>query len=125
MEQSNKKILTLAFAAAAFLAGFVVSLTFDALAGTFAFVARAYTNEVIAHGLPVAVGFLTFAILQFSASIGVWADEVLLELRKVVWPSRRDTIAMATVVCVMLLLAAAILGVFDFLSGNLIRFIVN
>ncbi len=125
MEQTNKKILTLAFAAAAFLAGFVVSLTFDALAGTFGAVARIHSNEMIGHGLPVAVGFVTFAILQFNAAIGVWADEVLVELRKVVWPSRRDTLAMATVVCVMLLLAAAILGLFDFFSGNLIQLIVN
>ncbi len=45
--------------------------------------------------------------------IQTWADEVVGELTRVAWPSRRETGASTIVVIVASLVAAAILGAFD------------
>jgi preprotein translocase subunit SecE len=88
MEKTNSKIITLSFAIGAFLIGLVVSLLIKAFAGAFAVVARAADSDLFRHGLPLVIGFGFFAYLQFNAKIGAWADEVAVEVRKVVWPSR-------------------------------------
>lgn len=125
MDKDNRKIITLSFVIAAFLTYLVVQVVLEALASTFGVVARFYAQDIVKHGLPVASGAILFFALQFNKKVVKWADEVIVEVRKVVWPSRRDTVAMTIVSCVMLLLAGVLLGVFDFLSGSLVQTIVH
>ncbi|RMF87799.1 MAG: preprotein translocase subunit SecE [Nitrospinota bacterium] len=51
--------------------------------------------------------------------------EVRMEMKKVTWPSRKETISSTAVVIVVVLLIATYLGVVDFglsvLIGNLLR----
>ncbi|MCB0343321.1 MAG: preprotein translocase subunit SecE [Bdellovibrionales bacterium] len=125
MDNSTKKIMTVAFVVTAFVAALVVDVLLDSLAATIGAVARFRSMDIVAHGLPVAVGLITFACLQFNSKVVLWADEVVVEIRKVVWPSRRDTSAMTIVTCVMLLISGTLLGVFDFVSRNLIKMFIN
>lgn len=125
MENDNSKIITVSFVCTAIVAGLVVEVLFEALAATFGSVAAIRSTDAIRHGIPVGVGFLTFSILQFNSKIRFWADEVILEVKKVVWPTQKDTTTMTTVVCVMLLLAGVVLGAFDFVSGQVIKVLLN
>ena len=125
MEKTNSKIITLSFAIAALLSGLVVSLLLKAFSGAFAFVARAYDMDIVRHGLPLLVGFGLFAYCQFNKKIVTWADEVVVEVRKVVWPSRKDTTAMTIVVCVMVLISSVIISTFDMFSGYIINTLVR
>jgi len=124
-DKSNKKIMTVAFVVIGVVAAMVVDVLLDSLAATFGAVARFRSMDIVAHGLPVASGLVTFAYLQLNPKVLVWADEVVVEVRKVVWPSRRDTSAMTIVTCVMLLISGAFLGMFDFVSRNLIKMFIN
>ena len=121
MEKTNSKIITLSFAIGAFLLGLVVSLLIKAFAGAFAIVARAADSDLVRHGLPLALGFGLFLYCQFNPKITVWADEVVAEVKKVVWPSRKDTTAMTIVVCVMVLISSLIISAFDLVSGYVIN----
>lgn len=121
MEKTNSKIITMSFAIGAFLAGLVVSLLMKAFAGAFAVVARAYDMDIVRHGLPLLVGFGLFLYFQFNSKIVTWADEVVVEVRKVVWPSRKDTTAMTIVVCIMVLISSVIISSFDLISGYVIN----
>jgi len=121
MEKTNSKIITLSFAIAALLSGLVVGLLVKAFAGAFAIVARAYDMDVVRHGLPLLVGFGLFAVCQFNPKVVTWADEVVSEVRKVVWPSRKDTTAMTIVVCIMVLISSVIISSFDLISGYIIN----
>lgn len=125
MEQDNSKIMTVAFVATGFVAAIVIEVLFEALAASFGAVASIRSTDAVRHGLPVGVGIVTFAVLQFNAGIRQWADEVVVELRKVVWPTQKDTVAMTTVVCVMLIIAGVLLGTFDFISGHVIKLLLN
>jgi preprotein translocase subunit SecE len=124
-DTTNQKIMTLSFVASAFLMALVMEVLFEQMAVQFGPVARLHNNETLRHALPIGVGLLTFALLQFNAKIRAWADECIAEVRKVVWPSRRDTMAMTMVCCVMVVMVGIALGVFDFGSQRLIKFFVN
>lgn len=125
MENDNSKIMTVSFVSAAIVTYLVVQVLFEALAATFGSVASIRSIDAVKHGLPVGLAFLTFASLQFNPKVRFWADEVILETRKVVWPTQKDTTTMTTVVCIMLLLAGLVLGAFDFVSGQVIKVLLN
>ena len=124
-KDKNLKIITLAFLSAAFLGAFIVRLVFETLAAYFGPVALAYGQEWIRHGVPILGGICIFAFLQMKEETRVWANEVVVEVSKVVWPSRPATMGMTTVVCVILMVAGAALGVFDLVGGALVEFIIN
>ncbi len=126
MENNNKKIITMSFMVSGILVYIVTSVLVQTVAGMASGgVARALNTDVALHVLPVALGVVTFAILQMSAKIVAWADDVVGELTKIVWPSRKDTTAMTIVVCIMLVIAGFILGGFDILSGYAIDALLN
>jgi len=123
--KENAKILTVSFLLAGAIVGIVVNALFTAFAASFAPIARAYSVEILRHGLPVGLALLTFALLQFNQTALVYADEVVSEIKKVVWPSKKDTSAMTIVVSVMLLISGIILGMFDFISQEVVKIVLD
>lgn len=117
-KQAVKKVMTVCFLSAAALTWVVVEVLFRAFAGAIGFVQKLHSNNLISHGLPLVSALAVFVVLQFSPKIIVWAEEVILEISKVVWPSRKDTVGMTIVVVIMVLIASCVLFIFD----NLARF---
>lgn len=125
MEKANAKILTLSYAIAAILTALTTSLLIKAFAGAFGVVARLADSDVIRHGLPVALGLVLFLVFQFNSKISVWGNEVVTEVRKIVWPSRKDTTAMTIACIVMVLISSVIISSFDIISGFFINFLMK
>lgn len=125
MEKANSKILTLSFAMAAILVGLTVSLLIKAFAGAFGVIARAADSDLVRHGFPVVMGLAVFVTLQFNPRVLAWAEEVVTEIRKVVWPSRKDTTAMTIAVVVMVLISSVIISSFDLISGFFINYLMK
>ncbi|MEZ4873383.1 MAG: preprotein translocase subunit SecE [Bdellovibrionales bacterium] len=125
METENKKIILASFLIAAAITHFVISVIFQSLAVSFGVVGRIWSQEYMQHLVPLAGAVLTFLILMLQPRIQPWANEVVTETKKVVWPSKKDTSAMTTVCCVMLIIAGIVLGLFDFLSSNLVKMFIN
>lgn len=125
MEKANSKILTISFALAGILVGLTISLLIKAFAGAFGVVARAADSDLVRHGVPVALGFLLFAVLQFNPRVQSWGEEVVSEIRKVVWPSRKDTTAMTIACIVMVVISSVIISSFDLISGFFINFLMK
>ncbi|KYG61992.1 preprotein translocase subunit SecE [Bdellovibrio bacteriovorus] len=125
MEKANSKILTISFAIAAILVGLTTSLLIKAFAGAFGVVARAADSDIVRHGVPVALGLVVFAVLQFNPKVMSWGEEVVSEIRKVVWPSRKDTTAMTIACVVMVLISSVIISSFDLISGFFINYLMK
>lgn len=125
MDKTNSKILTLSFAIAGALSGLTLHLLLKSFSAAFGVVARFADTDLVRHGLPIAVGLLVFAVLQFNSKVLVWGDEVAVEIRKIVWPSRKDVIAMTIVVVVMVLISSLIVTSFDFVSGYVINVLMK
>ncbi len=125
MENSNSKVLTLSFALAGAISGVIVHLLIKSFSAAFGVVARLADSDLVRHGVPVFVGFAVFIGLQFSPKVKSWADEVITEVKKVVWPSQKDTTAMTVVVLIMVAISSLIISSFDFASGMLLKWIMG
>ncbi len=125
MDKTNSKVLTLSFALAGALAGFTLHLLIRIMSGAFGVVARATDTDVVRHGVPVAFGLVLFAVLQFNPAVMAWGEEVITEIRKVVFPSGKDTTAMTIVVVIFVAVASAIITTLDMLSGQFMNLIVK
>jgi preprotein translocase subunit SecE len=125
VESNNSKIITLSLALFSAIIGFAVHKLIISFAGAFGVIARLAGSDFVRHIFPVALALVLFLTLQFSSKIVAWADEVVSELKKVVFPSRKDTTAMTVVVVVMVLVSSVIITTFDFLSGYVLRLVMN
>lgn len=117
MEKTNSKYVTLAFIALSALIGFTLAALLQALSGAFAPIARLSNYDMFKHGIPVIIAFGLFFSLQFNKNILNWTDEVIAEIKKVVWPPIKDTRAMTVVVIIMVFISSIIISVFDLFSG--------
>ncbi len=125
MENDNKKIITVCFVATGFISFIIARVIFEFLAGNIGFFGKLWSETSVQHAIPVSIGILSFVILEFNKKITVWADEVVTEIRKVVWPSRKDTTGLTIVTCVMVVVSGLILGVFDFVSTESVKLFIN
>lgn len=126
MENTNDKFVTGSFLLAGVLVGIVLHALVRTISGMVpGAVGNALSSDMMVHIMPVLIGAIAFAIMQFTPSIRIWGDEVVSEIRKISWPSQRDTMAMTVVVCVMLVLAGLIIGGFDVISAYTIDALLN
>jgi preprotein translocase subunit SecE len=63
--------------------------------------------------------------LAFWAKTTQFLREVKIELKKVTWPSKKETVASTAVVIVLVMVVSAFLGLVDFGLSNLIRFVLQ
>lgn len=117
MENSNSKIVTISFLTIAALIGFTVATLLQVFSGAFGFVARAMEMDLVRHGLPITIAVALFLYLQLNKGILTWADEVIAEIKKVVWPPIKDTRGMTIIVLVMVFISSIIVSSFDMFSG--------
>ncbi len=125
MDQSNKKIVTVSFLAFGAIAAYVLSSVIKILEASVSFFARLSGNDIFTHGLPVGVGIALFLFLQFNPKTSQWGEDVVAELRKMVWRTGKDTVAVTIAVCIMVLVSGVVLGLLDYLSSKLINYLIS
>jgi preprotein translocase subunit SecE len=64
-------------------------------------------------------------VLQYWRNSKQFVAEAWLELRKVTWPNRKETLGTTGVVLVLVILIAIYLGLVDFGLSNLVRYVVH
>ena len=125
MSSKYSKIIQVSSVLAGFIAGFVVRTLLEFSATLFGFMAKLYAEDWVRHGVPVAIGLFVFFLLQLHPKIKTYLLEVVTEIDKVVWPSKKDTFSMTCVVCVVLVVSGAVLGLFDLSASAIMRLIMN
>lgn len=126
MEKSINKIMMVSFVCAGFLLAYTVQVFNTILSSSWGTYARLINNNnFVSHGAPVAIGVLFFFYLSFSKNVRTWAKEVIVEVSKVVWPTKKDTTAMTIFVCFFMIISGILLGLFDFFSSQVIQAILE
>jgi preprotein translocase subunit SecE len=125
MNEDNKKFVTVSLVLGSIIVAFTCNLLLELLAANFSVIARLESNAELANGIPVAVGALLFIFLQFNKTTADYMDGVIGELRKVVWPSRRDTGLMTVVVTITLIFSGIVVGIYDSVWAYLIKFFIK
>lgn len=62
-----------------------------------------------------------FVILKKNERVNTFINDVVLELSKVTWPQRKETVLSTGVIIVMVAISVLILFVFDVLLGTVVR----
>lgn len=125
MDQSNKKIITVSFLCAGALTAYVLSSIVQILQASVSFFARLAENELFTHGLPVGAGILVFLYLQLNPKMVKWAEDVITEIRRMVWIGMKETTAVTIAVCIMVMISGVVLGVLDFVSSKVINYLIS
>ena len=125
MTEDNKKFITVTFALFSILLGFVISLLMGVLAGSFAAIARVQSSPELSNGIPVVIAFAVFLLLQFNTKSVDFIDGVISEMKKVVWPTKKDTWLMTVVVVITLILSGIVVGLYDMFWAKVITLLVK
>jgi preprotein translocase subunit SecE len=74
-------------------------------------------------GLLALVGVASFIAYQTAVGRTVWefASSSKVEVRKVVWPSRQETMQTTLIVFVMVLIMGIVLWLFDMMLGAILK----
>lgn len=125
VKPENLKIVTVSFIVLSFLSAFVIRVIFETLSVASGFFANFYSMDLFRHGIPITAGVLAFLVFQLHKPYQKLADEVVTEVRKVVWASKKELYSMTILVCVILIFSGVVLGIFDMVSGTFVRFFMN
>jgi preprotein translocase subunit SecE len=87
----------------------------------------AYSSLIRVLGLLVVGGGAAAVALQTEPGRRLWqfAGDARAEVRKVVWPTRQETIQTTLVVIVMVLILGIILWLFDMMLMGILRFLTG
>lgn len=124
------KTVTFSFVAAAFLIWWVSGVLLETAASAFPWLAQLKSYriagvEILQTILPMLLGVLTFILLQFNAKRRAFAQDVVVETSKVVWPSAKDVQGSTIVVVIMILVSSVVLFTLDWASNEVIRTILG
>jgi preprotein translocase subunit SecE len=125
MEKLIGKIMFVSFVCGAFLVGYTIQVLNTLLSSSLGAYARVMDSQLVSNLLPVGCGIVFLIYMYSSKKVKTWAQEVIVEVSKVVWPSKKDTTAMTIFVCIFMLLSGVLLGLFDFFSSQVIQFIIE
>lgn len=93
--------------------------------------AKAKKAPVKAKKAPAKVKKQNAKAGQAAGATGLWdksvqfVREVVQELKRVTWPSRKQTISSTGVVLALVILVSIFLGVVDFVLSRLVRFLIG
>jgi preprotein translocase subunit SecE len=78
-------------------------------------------------GLLVISGVAAFIALQTERGRALWqfVSDARMEVRKVVWPSRQETLQTTLIVIVMVIIVGIILWLFDMMLMAILRFLTG
>ena len=125
IKPENLKIVTVSFVLLSFLAAFVVRVLFEILSVASGFFANYYSMDLFRHGIPIFAGVACFVFFQLNSNYKKLADEVVTEVRKVVWVGKAELYSMTVLVSVILIVSGIVLGIFDLVAGTGVRFFMD
>ncbi len=105
--------------------GVAIAIMVAALVGFYYFAEQSLLYRVM--GLLASVAVAAVIALQTEQGRMLWAffQDAQLEVRKVVWPTRQETLQTTGIVILMVLIFAAILWLLDLLLGAAIQTVIG
>ncbi|MCL4501110.1 MAG: preprotein translocase subunit SecE [Deltaproteobacteria bacterium] len=64
-------------------------------------------------------------VKSYAHTVTQFISEVVSELKKVIWPNRKETLGTTGVVLILVILSAAYLGMVDYLLSHIVRLLID
>ena len=77
------------------------------------------------EAVPAIAALLVFVVLLRHSKVNAVMDEVIVELKKVTWPSKDDVMKSTWVVLVCIVIISLVLAGFDVLWGKVIGYLLS
>ena len=121
---TNKKVVNFIYIGLGILLGFIVyKISKDLFEYYQVNVMFEYARE-LPRVLAIFSGMGLASLGIFNKTCNDFMSDVVSELKKVTWPSRKETYAATVVVIITLIILALILYLFDFVWGNVIKYFI-
>ena len=117
---TNRRYVLLTFIVTAILAGLTIKA-----ASVSALLELAYPDNLLMGLLTTTTTFalvggtVTFGVLIRTKKAITFTDEVVGELKQVIWPTRDETVRASTTVVLTTLFTAGLLAIYDYIWKNL------
>jgi len=124
MENQHQKWVTLSYLAVAALLAFVALQLGQKLVGAYDLEARVRNAELMLRGFSVLAGVVLFVALYRSEQATQFMTEVVVELSRVTWPTRKETSAATVLVIIMVIISGLFLGFLDYLWTVILKWVI-
>jgi len=124
MDNTNSKILTLSFGIAAALIGFTLHLLIK-IFSVFRVGRRRHKLRPSKTRNSSGGWIRIIFIIPIHPKIRAWGEEVISEVRKVIFPSSKDTTLMTVSVVIMVFISSAIVWSFDMFSAYVVKLLMR
>ncbi len=126
MDKTTRNIFTLTLVAAGILVWYAASTAVvHFIAYLDIYVKAGLVHFLVADAVPALLGALTAFILYRNQKVKTYLLDVITEVKKVVWPNKKETWGATVVVIIAVIISGLVLGVFDWISGYLIKLILG
>ena len=119
MDKFTRNIFLLTLLAIAVVFGYTAKVAMDRVITYMDIYVRSVGLNVLINITPVFVGGLAAYLTYRIEKVRTYILEVIAEIKKVVWPSKKETWGATIVVIVAVIISGIVLGVFDWLSAML------
>ncbi|MCX6112593.1 MAG: preprotein translocase subunit SecE [Proteobacteria bacterium] len=125
MDKNTRNIFAMTMLCVGAIVWYTFKVTTDYAVSYFDLAIRFSWINVVQNIFPVILGGLAAYLLYKTQKIREYILEVISEVRKVVWPNRKETWGATVVVIIAVLISGAVLGIFDWLAGLFMNLILR
>ena len=125
MDKNTRNILGITLLCAGAIVWYSSSVALSYAISYFDLGVRFPLLHVAQNILPVLLGGLVSYLMYRVQKIRDYILEVISETKKVIWPNRKETWGATVIVIIAVLISGAVLGVFDWLAGLFMNFILR
>ena len=125
MDKNTRNIFGITMLCAGAIVWYSFKVATDYFVGYFDLAIRYPWLHVVQNVFPVLLGLTTSYLIYRIQKIRDYLLEVISEVKKVVWPSRKETWGATVIVIIAVLISGVVLGIFDWLAGLFMNFILR
>ncbi len=119
MDKFTRNIFLITLLGIAVIFGYATKVAVDRIMSYMDIYVRSSSVHVLINILPAVVGAFAAYLTYRISKIKNYLLEVIAEIKKVVWPNKKETWGATLVVIVAVIVSGIVLGIFDWLSALL------
>ena len=120
MDKFTRNAFTITLLAIAVLFAYTTKVAVDRVITYMDIYVRGTALHVLINILPVLVGAVAAYLTYRIQKIKNYLLEVIAEVKKVVWPNKKETWGATVVVIIDVIVSGIVLGLFDWMAGLLL-----
>ena len=120
MDKFTRNAFTITLLAIAVLFAYTTKVAVDRVITYMDIYVRGTALHVLINILPVLVGAVAAYLTYRIQKIKNYLLEVIAEVKKVVWPNKKETWGATVVVIIAVIISGIVLGLFDWMAGLLL-----